>query len=203
MTEKFGLQRMRNQPDRYTKDYLQETRRDLERISINVFLCGAGQPLPRRRETAHSQSDIRSYLKEKIRTELDRCDVKFGEHKELISAFRKVAGKAANLADHELGLARRKKMDLVIIFPCSPGSFAELGMFSVAERIAPKMIVFVDLQHRRNDSYLRHGPIKAAALRRARVFFVDYKKREHIWRRVRDLVLEQKSRKRSSKLLTR
>jgi hypothetical protein len=188
--------------DRYTSDYLQETQKDLERISVNMFLCGEGRSQPRRKGTSDGV-DIRSFLKEKIRTELVRCDVKLGEHVELMKAFREVAGKSSNLADHELALARRKKMDLVIIFPCSPGSFAELGMFSVAEKIAPKMIVFVDHRHKRKNSYLRHGPIKAATLRRARVFFVDYKKRDHIWRTVRDLVIEQKSKKRSSKLLTR
>src|SRR5712691_3920355 len=107
---------MPNNFDRYTKDYLQETQKDLERISINMFLCGEGRS-PSRRQGTPGKADIRSFLKEKIRAELVRCDVKLGEHVELVKAFKKVAGKASNLADHELGLARRKKMDLVIIFP--------------------------------------------------------------------------------------
>jgi hypothetical protein len=135
---------------------------------------------------------------------LTQCDVRLGEHKDLISAFKRAAGRAAaNLADHELGLARKKNMDLVVIFPCSPGSFAELGMFSMAKTIASKMVVFVDRRHRKENSYLKHGPISAARLRSARVFYVDYSDRDHIWTKVKNLVRQQKTIKRGAKLFAK
>jgi hypothetical protein len=192
---------MRSKSDRYTQDYLVETKRDLDRTIVTMFLCGPGQPATKRRTRLRAREDIRTFLRKKIYSELARCEVKFGEHQDLIRAFRSATGKAAaNLADHELSLARRRKMDLVIIFPCSPGSFAELGMFSMTKKIASKMIVFVDHRHRNKKSYLSHGPIKAAQLRSARVYFVDYADRARIWARVKSLVQEQKAVKRGARL---
>ena len=156
------------------------------------------------RARSRRREDIRAFLSKRIRSELTQCDVRLGEHKDLINAFKSAAGRAAaNLADHELGLARKKNMDLVVIFPCSPGSFAELGMFSMARAIASKMVVFVDRRHRKANSYLKHGPIRAAKLRSARVFYVDYSDRECIWTRVKNLVREQKTMKRGAKLFAK
>lgn len=158
--------------------------------------------MPRTR--SRRREDIRSFLRKRVNAELVRCAVRLGEHPDLIKAFKRAAGRsAANLADHELGLARGRSTDLVIIFPSSPGSFAELGMFSMARKIAAKMVVFVDRRHRRADSYLRHGPIRAAKLRSARVYFVDYSDRDRIWAKVKSLVREQKTVKRGARLFGR
>ena len=93
-------------------------------------------------------------------------------------------------------------MDLVIIFPCSPGSYAELGMFSIIDPIASKLVIFIDQQHRERKGYLLYGPVKAAKLRRARIHYVDYNKKERIWQRVLSILNEVKARKRSKKLLS-
>lgn len=166
-----------------------------------MFLCGPGEIVAKRGTKRKAREDIRSFLKRKIYAEFTQCEVKLGEHPGLIKAFRRAAGKAAaNLADHELGLAATKQMDLVVIFPCSPGSFAELGMFCMAKKIAPKMVIFFDRQYRHKKSYVRHGPIEAARLRKSRIFFVDYSDRNHIWARVKAVVQQQKGIKRGAKL---
>jgi hypothetical protein len=192
---------MRAKQDVFTRDYEAETRRDLARVMVSMFLCGPGKTEARRGAKRKAREDIRSFLRKRIYEEFVQCEVKLGEHEGLIRAFSRAAGKtAANLADHELSLAATKRMDLVVIFPCSPGSFAELGMFCMAKKIAPKMVVFFDRQYKNRKSYVRHGPIEAARLRKARIFYVDYADRNRIWTRVRDIVQQQKEIKRGAKI---
>jgi hypothetical protein len=187
--------------DRDTQEYLEETQRSLEKVPIQIFLCGSGISPVKRNAKKKSAADIRLIMREKLKREFPRCAVKLGEHKPLIRAFKKVVGKSANLADHEVNLAKRKKMDLVVIFPSSPGSFAELGMFSLADPIAKKLIVFVNKKYKNKGSFLVEGPVKAAKLRTAQVHYVDYRHKTRIWNSLREIVIETKNRKRSRKAL--
>jgi hypothetical protein len=192
----------RNQLDPFTAEYESTIGESLDRFPVSIFLCGSAV---RRRSPAKrrlNRHDIRLFLKKKLESNLKQCKVKLGEHKALIRVFaRKVGPLASNLADHELGLAR-EKMDLVIIFPCSPGSFAELGMFCVVEAIAEKMRIFVQRKYRNNKSYVMQGPVKAAEQNNAKIFFVDYSEHEEIWNHVRDIVLGVKARKRKHSLVS-
>jgi hypothetical protein len=92
-------------------------------------------------------------------------------------------------------------MDLVIIFPCSPGSFAELGMFCLVEDVAEKMRIIVDREFRTSKGYVMLGPVRAAALNNAKVVYVDYKRRDEVWNEIKELVLEVKAVKRKRRLL--
>jgi len=179
--------------------YKDEIEGGLDRIRIRIFLCGSG--LGRLTRGARAK-DIRSFLSKKLRSEMKGCDVRVGEHKGPIRAFKDAVGQAAaNLADHELSFASRESTDLVIIFPCSPGSFAELGMFAITRRVAQKMNIFVSRLRRRSRGFVTRGPVRAALSRNAKVHFVDYRSRLDIWKRVRQLVLAAKSIRRSSLLL--
>lgn len=169
-----------------------------DKVTVNVFLCGKGllskPPRGRRR-------DLRSYLRLKLESELTNCRVKLGEHRELMRIHKQIAGSSAfNLADHEIGLA--KTTDLLVIFPCSPGSFAELGMFCIEKTIAEKMAIFLSTKFRRSKSFIVEGPVAAAGIRRSRIFVVSYSDRAAIWAHVRDLVLALRVVKGKDKLLT-
>lgn len=189
--------------DTYTADYLKQTVKSLDRIPVNIFLCGSALDSRAERPTRERPRDIRRFLKKRLENGVKRCDVKLGEHKALIRAFSQAVGaRATNLADHELGLAKGKKMDLVIIFPCSPGSFAELGMFCLVEGIAAKMRIFIHETYKRKKSYIMQGPVKAAEQNNAKIFFVDYAEREKIWSSVHEVVLEVKAKKRKRRLLS-
>jgi hypothetical protein len=192
---------MPTQLDKDTQEYLEQTQRSLEKIPIQIFLCGAGIAPAKTRPKRQKHRDLRLVMRERLRKEIPKCAVKLGEHKPLIRAFKKVIGKSANLADHEVSLAKRKKMDLVVIFPSSPGSFAELGMFSMADPIARKLVVYVNKKHRNNRSFLMEGPVKAAKLRTAQIHFVDYRHTSRIWDSLREIVIETKNRKRARKAL--
>ena len=188
--------------DAYTADFLKRTVDSLDRIPVNIFLCGSALDERAKRERRGNPLDIRLFLKRKLEDGLKHCDVKLGEHKALIRAFAQaVGGRAANLADHEFALAK-ERMDLVIIFPCSPGSFAELGMFCLVEGIAAKMRIFIHKEYRNKKSYIIQGPVKAAEQNNAKIFFVDYCQREKIWNSVREVVLEVKAKKRKRELLS-
>jgi hypothetical protein len=196
-----------NQPKKYavdpfTDDYFQATVRSLEKIPVNVFICGSEIIRGRKAERDGRRHDIRLFLKARMERQLKRCAVKLGEHRALIRAYSKAVGsRATNLADHEFALAKSKKMDLIIVFPCSPGSFAELGMFCLVDKIAQKMRIFVKRKFRGSKGYLMQGPVKAAEQYNAKVFFVNYSARDHIWDKVKDIVLEAKAKKRKTHLL--
>ncbi len=49
--------------------------------------------------------------------------------------------------------------DCVILFPESPGAYAEMGLFSSAREIRKKTLVVNDLQYQAEDSFVNLGPI--------------------------------------------
>ncbi|SRR6266702_4108088 len=116
-----------------------------ERAHVRVFLCG--KALPNEPLTNHLQAHLRAYLWERLERELNGCQVFLGEHTNLIKQYELASGRtvtndgqaqSANLTHFEANLA--KWAHLVVIFPESPGSFAELGMFSVAPQIGRKLL---------------------------------------------------------------
>lgn len=51
-------------------------------------------------------------------------------------------------------------VDAIILFPESPGSFAELGAFSNNERLARKMIVVSNKKFKSHKSFINYGPYR-------------------------------------------
>jgi hypothetical protein len=177
------------------------TTRGLDKFGVRVFLCGSSRKPKRAGPGRPRQRDIRAFLKNKLASEVKRCVVRLGEHKEMIRAYSEPTGRrASNLAIHEYALVK-DHMDIVIIFPCSPGSFAELGMFCMARPVAEKMRIIINRKYKKNKGYVMLGPVKAATQNNARVVFVDYRNRRNVWREVKDLVLEVKAAKRERRLL--
>ena len=186
--------------DPISKEISITTTRSLDKFEVRVFLCGSTTKTGSSRGSRKRLSDIRAFLKSKLNSELKRCVVRLGEHKENIRAFAEATGpRASNLADHEFALVKNH-MDLVIIFPCSPGSFAELGMFSTTKRVAEKMRIFINQNYKKHKSYVMLGPVRAAEQNNARVIFVNYRNRSDVWREVKYLVLEVKAAKRKKRL---
>lgn len=173
----------------------------LDSVPVLVFLCGKALPVRKvrnRKSLAHS--DLRLYLQGMLKKEFKSCHVQFGEHRHWMKIYGKVAGKVAfNLADHEIAVA--SKIDLLVIFPCSPGSFAELGMFSVEPRIAEKMVIFLDAKFRKSKGYVVDGPIAAAKRRKSTIFVVRYSDRKKIWAKIKDIVLKIRANKGKTQLL--
>lgn len=51
-------------------------------------------------------------------------------------------------------------VDLIILIPESPGSFAELGAFSMRKELAQKMLVLRQSRFKSDKSFINHGPIR-------------------------------------------
>ncbi len=51
--------------------------------------------------------------------------------------------------------------DCIVLFPESPGSFAEVGYFAGSERLLPKLLVASPGGHQAKESYLNCGPLAA------------------------------------------
>jgi hypothetical protein len=184
----------------YAEDFTSTLTNALDKVTVNVFLCGKGLA-SNPSETSTNGSDLRLFLQDKLQNEVKNCRVKLGEHQSLIERYRSAAGAVAfNLADHEFAMART--IDLVVIFPCSPGSFAELGMFSREESIATKMAIFLDVGYGDSKGYIVEGPVAAARLRQSKVYVFDYSDREAILKQVTELVMIRRALKGQQKLLT-
>lgn len=51
-------------------------------------------------------------------------------------------------------------VDTIILFPESPGSFAELGAFSYSGELASKTICFIENKRSKNKSFINYGPAR-------------------------------------------
>lgn len=68
-------------------------------------------------------------------------------------------GQAKNsLLDLETHLA--DAVDLIVLIPESPGSFAELGAFAMKTELAEKMLVLRQSKYKSDKSFINHGPIR-------------------------------------------
>jgi hypothetical protein len=65
--------------------------------------------------------------------------------------------------------------------PDSPGSFAELGLFSLSDDICPKLLIIFDSHYHGDNSYLQRGPKICAENRRAMIEYLDYTNIENVW----------------------
>jgi hypothetical protein len=53
-----------------------------------------------------------------------------------------------------------KSIDVILIIPESPGSFAELGAFSNVESLRKKIVCIVDQKYKKDKSFINQGPIR-------------------------------------------
>lgn len=129
---------------------------------INVFLCGADISLTNKlrfkvaKEFSHFWN---AYWYEIIYPE--------GIFDELL-----YSSKSKDLLSLENLLA--DSVDVILIIPESPGSFAELGAFANNERLRSKIVCIVDEKYKKNKSFINQGPIKLIKKANKRgVIFID------------------------------
>lgn len=113
--------------------------RPLDRV---VFLCGAMESVPRdtlRNYLASHFSDVSIFYAEQVWTEI-------ASNEEL---------SALQMEDYLARLA-----DLVIILVESPGTFTELGAFSLSDILRKKLLPVMDVEFRNTGSFIETGPIR-------------------------------------------
>lgn len=99
-------------------------------------------------------------------------EVSLGEYKELNEANKEVLRRHNNAAAAEITHARHDAQVIIIIVD-SPGSFAEIGAFSMAREICQKMLVISDVLHKDSTGYVNTGPVAAARSFGAQIAYVD------------------------------
>jgi hypothetical protein len=177
-------------------DLSAEMARSVSQVHLTVFVCGPNVPNDSTPESLRPEQIIRKLISEKIRNCGHRCY--WGEH--LVEGGDGNRNDAIVFDDaaREIRFAL-KTADFVVIFPSSPGSYAELGSFCMHEHICPKMLVFFKAEYEHSTSFLTVAVKKAAEEREAKTYFVDYRNVDEIWRRI-ESVLSRKCRVRVTTL---
>jgi hypothetical protein len=144
-----------------------------EGMQITVFLAGpfielAKPPKPLKRNKA---SRLRYFLFKYL--ENSNYDVTLGEYRQLLDAYKTNLGSAHNAAVAETGHARNN-VDAVVLLPSSPGSFSELGAFSIYKDICEKMLIVIDKQYEGIDNYVNLGPSILAKGYGSTIIYQDY-----------------------------
>ena len=165
------------QKQKIALDFGKQISSRLGEVDLSVFLCGASIKDDPNFQPQDAMEKVRYYVLQKLRQEKIQCYL--GEDQSLIEAGEKAFRESFSLARHEIALAT-DHYDLTVIFPCSHGSIAELGMFCLSNA-ASKMLIIVDDKYRNKRSYLNLGPIKEADLNKATVKYCDYNDLDRVW----------------------
>jgi hypothetical protein len=122
--------------------YLRSPKYRFRRPKRVVFLCGGAG--------SQNRDRLRDYLRKYIPT----LDIFYAER-----VWEHIAGDANRSAlqmESDLG----RLADLVIIIVESPGTFAELGAFSLADPLRKKVLPIVDERYRSQSSFISTGPLR-------------------------------------------
>lgn len=111
---------------------------------IAIFLCGAAIDDPKK-----ARSKLALLLKTKKRFEIFYPEEIFDDL--LIGQGHSLLTLESILAD---------SVDAIVIFPESPGSFAEIGAFSNDKKLRNKLICFADIKYKKNKSFINYGPLR-------------------------------------------
>ena len=149
----------------------------IDTMQPRIFLMGPDMG------TNDPAADLRRELKQ-------RCEslglTIVAEHPQVDEAGKEGLGELFDLTRWELRIA--SDSEVVVIIPASPGSFAELGLFSMRSKICPKMLVLFHTDFENDDSYLQQGPKKAAQTRHAKIVFIDYSDFDEAWAKVSSFI---------------
>lgn len=133
--------------------------------------------------------DLKKTIKAKINSESDEKKLRFsvlkhfekightvfaGEDDELKKVGESNYGQHNDAAVYEIHYLL-KHLDAIILFPCSPGSFCELGGWTIYKDICPKMMIIIDKKHFRRKNYINDGVIQLAKRRNATIKYLNYK----------------------------
>lgn len=118
------------------------------------FVCGAaGEKLP-----GSGDPSLRAIFIRYVESRGDHKIVCVRAETAATELLRQIDERGQNISVFEKTIA--ETVDSVLIFPESPGSFAELGYFSAHEQIARKSLVAVRIRYQEN-SFITLGPVHA------------------------------------------
>jgi len=167
------------------KDFEQAAKIIMERIfvprsekQVTVFLCGG--------ELLNSQN-ARSKMAE-IFSKHQRYELLYPE-----DMFDDLLAGQGQHSLMKLETILADSVDSIVLFPESPGSFAELGAFSNNENLARKMVVVSNIKFKSDKSFINYGPnrlIKSSktgkVLNISYTHLSDDEEKHKIYRRIND-----------------
>ena len=141
-------------------------------LSLRVFVCGPN-PTSVLTDEGRMAAEVRQYVSDKL--EKIGYTVVWGEHRSFTEPTGLRQLKSFDDAAREI-LYANEEADCVIIFPASPGSFAELGGFGMHTNIPQKLLVIFNSRHKNGGGFLVGGIARTAKARNAKVWFRNYEK---------------------------
>lgn len=123
-------------------EYLRSPNYRFRRAKPVAFLCGGA--------ASTNRDTLRNYL----RCRLPTLDIFYAERVWELLAEDSTQS-ALEMESHLAELA-----DIVIVIVESPGTFAELGAFSLVEPLRKKLLPIVDQQHHNQPSFICTGPLR-------------------------------------------
>ena len=149
---------------------------DKAAVSLRVFLAGPyinvlGRPPSKAvfNGAARLRFELYRFLKSKF-----NADVTLGEHNALKKIYGEHFKHLANSALAELAHVD-KEVDLIVLIPSSPGSFSELGLFSLNNGICRKMLILLDESKKEPPGFIHLGPVPFAGMYGSQIEYINYK----------------------------
>jgi hypothetical protein len=96
-----------------------------------------------------------------------------GEHRQVTEMAQNALQVAPSVVVSEAFLVSQS-CNCIILIPDSPGSFCELGAWSISEKLGPKMLLLVDQQYEPHTSYINPHVLSIAADNNATIVWIDY-----------------------------
>lgn len=110
----------------------------------SIFLCGGAGSARRER--------VREYLLKHV---VELLGVFYAER-----VWDHITAHESQLSALEMEGELAKLADMVIVIVESPGTFAELGAFSLSDTLRAKMLAIVDVKHQAEESFIMTGPVR-------------------------------------------
>lgn len=123
-------------------EYLTSSNYRFRRLPATLFLCGG------------ANSSTRDRLRDYLRRRFKDLDIFYAER-----VWDQIAART-DLSALEMEANLAQLADLVIIVVESPGTFTELGAFSLSEPLRKKLVAIVDEEYQRAQSFISTGPLR-------------------------------------------
>lgn len=114
------------------------------RHGLSVFLCGGANSVRRNR--------LRDYLQKHVQNLLG---VFYAER-----VWEHLTAHASSMSALQMEAELARLADIVIVIVESPGTFAELGAFSLSDELRAKMLPIVDSKYKGQESFIITGPLR-------------------------------------------
>jgi len=156
----------------------------VDQAKLTVFVCGPATADANGGPSVEPGAAVRRYVSERIVAEGHRSV--WGEHLQSKNGMPDDPRiRRFDDADKEIMFAVDQGTDLIVIFPSSSGSLAELGAFSMHDKISFKLLIVFDKRYKGDTGFVVKALGRAARSRKASIHFKDYSRPKSVWEVVR------------------